>query len=110
MAVPSVGDLDVGRETVAAVAHRGDDRGPERIGLDLTAQTADLVVDGAVERPCGAAGCEVEQFLAAQHHPRALEEHAKQFEIGRGKARLAAVGADQCAAVGVESEVSDASS
>ncbi len=49
-----------------------------RIGLDLLAQPADLVVDGAVERLGVAPDREVEQLVAAQHQPGMVEEHAEQ--------------------------------
>jgi len=76
--------LHLGREHVAAGAHRLDRGGVLRIGFDLAPDTADQHVDAAFERAGAAALGEIEQAVARQHAAGPLAEGSQQVEFGAG--------------------------
>ena len=89
--------LDLGREHVAAGAHRLDHRGLLRIGFDLAPDAADQHIDAAFERAGAAALGQIEQAVARQHAAGPLAEHPQQIELGAGHRDPGAVGIAQFA-------------
>src|SRR5229473_8346027 len=89
-------------EDIAGAAHRLDHGRVLRVGLELAAQTTDLHIDGAVERPSLAVAGEVEQPVAAQYLVGIVDEGGEQIELAGGEPHLAAVGRYQLARGEVE--------
>src|SRR5262245_21712437 len=76
--------LDVGGKAVAAAPDCLDQGRILRVGLDLLAEPADLVVDRALERLEGTAAGQVEEMLPRQDYPRPFEEDREQAKL-RGR-------------------------
>src|SRR5262249_43307284 len=90
------------REQVAGPAHRADDRGPGRIGLDLLADAGDAHVDGAIEGFAVARLGEVEEPLAREHALGVLGECLEQGKLGACERVLVAALIAQYARLDVE--------
>ena len=75
----------VGGEPVAAAPFRDNQARRLRVGLDLAAQAAHRVVDGAVIDPRIAARRQVEQAVAAQDRVRVVEQNAEKAAFAGGQ-------------------------
>ena len=93
---------DIGGKTVAAGPDRRDQCGFARIGLDLAAQAADLVVDGVVKHLCRPPRSHVRQLIAAEHKAGAFQKDRQKAEFGSGQGDVDAVCVGQGAAVGIQ--------
>ncbi len=79
--------LNVAREPVAAAPNGGNEFRIRRIPLQLSAQTANLVVDGAVEPPRVPTPRQIEKLIPREHYPGSLKQSFEKQKLARRQRR-----------------------
>ena len=97
----------LGGERVAAAPDGLDQFGIARVGFDLLAQPADVIVDAALEGGELAALAEVEQLVAGEHALRVGDEGEQEIILAGRERDRAPVLADQLALAGPQHPVAE---